>query len=123
MRLYPLLAGVVFALMSITPFAFSQALQQQTTSESDADYSETELKSFATAAVQVVRIHETYGPRLQSAESPIEQQQIQQTASAAMTQAVEQQGLSIDRYNEILARVNADPAIADRVRTHLSELR
>lgn len=120
MRIYPVMVALVFAIMSFTPLAFSQTLQYPGL-QGAPGYTEAELKSFATAAVQVIRIHESYLPRIHGATSADEQQQLQQTASGAMTQAVELQGLSVAKYNEILQQVKTDPTVAERVRAHLGQ--
>lgn len=74
-----------------------------------------ELKSFARAAVKVKKLNEVYIPKLQAARTPEEEQAVRRDATAKMTEAVEQEGLSVDKYNEIYLAARTDPEVADEV--------
>src|SRR5262245_50983689 len=85
------------------------------------DYTDAELKSFAAALMQVHRINDAYLPKLQSAKTPEEQQQVQQTASDEMVQAVKKEGMTVDQYHQILARARTSPEMANRINEHLKD--
>ena len=74
---------VILALVGIlgSPLTWAQS-EQAPTEQSKAAYSETELKSFAAAAVDVHRINSNYLPKLADA-SPDEQRQIEKCLRAS----------------------------------------
>ena len=86
-------------------------------------YSEAELKSFAVAAVQVQRINLAYSPKLEAAASAEEQQELVQQAKEEVQQAVTGEGLSVARFQEILADARTHPEVAERVKQFLLETR
>jgi len=112
--------GIMLGLASVTaPHpVFSQELQAPA-EQSASGYSDAELKSFATAAVEVRRIQIAYAPKYQSATSAEEQQQVQRTAVEEMARAVQKEGISVDKYNEIVGQIRENPVVAERVREHL----
>jgi hypothetical protein len=116
-RVLSLLLGLSGLLCA--PAVFPQAVQQPSIEQSASSYNDAELRSFAVAALEVQRINDIYVPKLETAKSPEEQQQIQQTASQEMVRAVENEGISVDRYKEILSDARANPALAARVQEHM----
>jgi hypothetical protein len=84
-------------------------------------YSEDELKTFAVAALEVLRINDVYLPKLKMATTPEQQQQVERTASDEMVKAVEKEGLSVAKYKEIMSHAEANPDIAQRVMKHMKE--
>ena len=103
--------------------AFSEQLAQRVDESSSANYSDAELKSFADAALEVKHIKETYLPKMEVAENELEQEKLKQAAIKEMTQAVEQRGLKVDKYQEILAAALTRPELAERVGKYLSQPR
>ena len=93
----------------ITP-RFSHPVEQSVT-----PYSEGELQSFAAAALEVKRIKETYIPKLQAAQTTAEEEKVKEAASKEMVHAVEERGLSLDKYHEILIAALTDTEVAQRV--------
>ena len=116
-RAISLLLGLVG--LGCPPAVLPQVAQQPPTEQSASNFNDSELKSFAVAVLQVQRINDTYMPKLESAKSPEEQQQVKQTASQEMVRAVEKEGMSVDKYKEILSHAQADPAVAERVKEHM----
>lgn len=82
-------------------------------------YSDAELKSFAVAALEVQRINDVYLPKLKSAASPEEQKQVEKTALAEMIKAVEKEGMTVEKYKEIMSQAEANPEVAERVIQHI----
>ena len=82
-------------------------------------YNDAELKKFADAALDVVRIKAAYAQVI--AQKMQEQQEARQAASQEMEEAVKQHGMSVEKYQEILTNIQADPDLAGRVDKHLSE--
>jgi len=119
------LATITFAVLgaSWTPIASAQAPdapaiepQQQASSYSDA-----ELKSFALAAINVVRIRNLYLPQLESAQTPEQEQEVRKAATDEMVQAIESEGVTVDQYTEISKQVRESSEIAKRVQEHLRD--
>ena len=86
-----------------------------------ASYSDDELKSFAVAIVKVQQINHFYQPKLQAAVTPEEQEKVLQTASNEMTRVVEDNGMQVQRFTQILDDLLIDPALAERVRQHIRQ--
>ena len=112
---------VILALVGIlgSPLTWAQS-EQAPTEQSKAAYSETELKSFAAAAVDVHRINSNYLPKLADA-SPDEQRQIERQALQETTRAVEKRGLTSDKYDEILTAAQTKPEVAKKVEQFLND--
>jgi hypothetical protein len=101
------------------PLTWAQS-EQAPAEPSTAAYSDAELKSFAAAAADVHRINSNYLPKLAEA-SPGEQRQLEKRALQETTQAVEKQGLTSDKYDEILTAAQSKPEVAKKVEQFLNE--
>ena len=124
---------IVFALTAVTGMGLAPMAPAQTPAPSNVQqpaprvqqpapaYSDAELKTFAVAALEVLRINDVYLPKLKMAATPQEQQDVERTASDEMVKAVEKEGLSVNRYKEIMSHAEAHPEIADRVIKHMKE--
>src|SRR5438046_769752 len=113
--------AVALALAGVAGVPSTWAQNQQVPSEqSAATYTDAELKSFAAAAVDVHRINSNYLPKLADA-SPAEQRQIEKQAMQETTRAVEKQGLTSDRYDEILTAAQSKPEVAKKVEQFLND--
>jgi len=91
----------------------------QSEQPSSSSYSEQELRSFAVALLEVERIKSTYAPKL--AQNLREQAQVKQAASLELLTALKQQGMSVDKYQEMLATVQSDPQLAGKVNDYLKK--
>ena len=106
---------------STTPSA-PQTAPQPAPQAAPSSYSDAELKTFAVAALEVLRINDLYLPKLKMATTPEEQQQVEKTATDEMVKAVEKEGLSVDKYKEIMSQAEANPQIAERVMKHMKDV-
>lgn len=88
--------------------------------QSVSQYSDDELRSFANAALAVQQVKDTYGPMLAAATTSQEEQRVIQRAGAEMVHAVEDQGMSVERFQEILDNASSDPALVERINRHLN---
>lgn len=95
------------------------ATQQPGAAQTAPAYSDSELKSFAVAVLEVQRINDAYVQRLSTAATPEEQQQLRRSASQEMVRAVEKEGMSVDKYKEIMSHAQTNPAVAERVKEHI----
>lgn len=85
-------------------------------------FTEDELKSFVLAAIAVQRITEDCSEKLQEAKSPEEQQEIKQAAVGEMVRALETEGISVDKYQEISNQAQANQDIAERLKQHIESM-
>lgn len=82
-----------------------------------------DLESFAGAYINVSRISKAYEPRIGNAESAGQAQQLQQEANEKMTQAVKNEGLTVNEYNEIFEAVQQDPSLEQELMALIREMR
>ena len=103
--------------------ALSQGTQQaqapQQEQQQGAPISEDQLRSYAVAAAEVQRISAQVQPRIQAAGTEAQKRQIQQQALDQMAQAVREEGMSVQEYNEITQQVQTDPQLSQRVQNYL----
>jgi GTP1/Obg family GTP-binding protein len=82
---------------------------------SGANMPDATVKKVGAALRQVSQIEQTYSQRLQSANTPMEKQDISKQASGAAVTAITQQGLTIDQYKQVIQAAQNDPALKQRV--------
>ncbi|HEY2816386.1 MAG TPA: DUF4168 domain-containing protein [Casimicrobiaceae bacterium] len=97
----------------------SAASAQQSTSLSAP--SDAELKSFAGAVVEVHRINDSYIPKLEAAGTAAEEQKLEAAALHEMVQAVENEGLSVEKYEEILKQAQTNREVVHRLKQPLKD--
>lgn len=78
-------------------------------------YSDSELKSFALAALSVQRIRNQYLPKLEAAQTPEQEQAVRKAAADEMTRAIEGEGITVRQYTEISNQARQSPELAKRV--------
>lgn len=122
-----LVLAIAAALGFAAPAAFAQSVQPAVAQSSSPlpapipSFSDTELKVFAAAVVDVQRVTDAYMPKLKAATTIEDQQKIEETASAEMTRVVENRGMTATRFSQILELTKVSPQLADRVRWHIHE--
>ena len=112
-----MVAITAFGLASAS-FGTAQTVQPPLEQSANA-YSDTDLRQFAAAVVEVQRITDTYIPQLRSAASAEERDLVHAAASVEMTRAVEKEGMSPEKFHDILSLARADPGVAARIRAHI----
>src|SRR5207253_154231 len=97
--------------------------QQPTSPEQQSipSYSDEEVRSFAVAVLAVEEIKAMYGAKLMAARSRAEQQKLHEAASRDMVKAVKEQGISVDKYKEMLVNAQANPVLAEKVNQNIKE--
>lgn len=119
--------SVVALAAAFTPAAVAQQAPPQPSAEAPASAaaqpSEEELRTFASAALEVREIGAEWQPKITEAESEEHAAEIQTQARDEMVEAVEQKGLSVDRYNEITQAVRSNPELAEKVTAYMQESR
>lgn len=120
-----LLPAVMAALLAVAAPAFAAvedsgpAPQAQAPTASPDDG---ELNAFVAAFVRLVGVQHGYMLMLRDENDPSRVEEIKQSALTDMKSAVEQDGLTVDRYNQIALSVRDDPSIRDKVETMLQQM-
>ena len=84
--------------------------------------SQSEIQTYAEAAVAVQEVADQYRTEAENAESQAELDQLQSSYSEALGQAVEDEGMSIERYNQIFELVQRNPELAQTVNDEIMDL-
>jgi len=79
-----------------------------------AEISDEEMEQAATAYVEIAKIREDFQERLRQAESQEKVQKLQLEANKEMAEVVEDEGLTIQKYNEIIEAVQSDPEMRNK---------
>lgn len=119
----PIFAFIALAFSAAwIPAASAQSPEAQQQSPQQAEsFSSKELESFALAALEVQRINESYVPKLQEAKTPDQQEALRQEATGKMVEAIQDKGLSVDKYNQINAAAQANPEVASEISEHMQK--
>ena len=64
---------------------------------------------------EVTAIRENYGPQIASAKSDTERQTLTQRAMDLSTKAINDRGMTVDQYNDVMVKARADQALGDQV--------
>ena len=103
------------------PLALAQSDANGSAAEqSQNGFSDAELRSFAAAAVAVHDIRNAFLLRAAAVSDEDELEQLKRAAAAHMTAAVQQQGMSVARFAEILGAAQNDDALASRINEQLN---
>jgi len=121
-----LLAAIAAAWLAAAPAQTTQSAAEQVTTSRHRSAkplapTDAELKSFASAVVEVHRINDAYIPKLEAASTPDEEQKLEAAALREMVQAVENEGLSVEKYEEILTQVQNNREIVHRLKRPLHD--
>ena len=117
------LITVVVLAIAPAPAVLAQQATPPAADQSTSSYSETELRSFAVAVLEVQKINMAYLPRFEAAGSTEEQEQVLEAAKQEVAQVIQKQGISTDRFHQILGHTQADPGLAEKVRQLIREAR
>lgn len=117
-RLLPITMSVLMATGAVVaaPGVMAQSASQQQAAISDSD-----LKAFAVAAKDVQKINQDYLPVYQSAQNDQQRSTIEQEAMGKMAQSVKDKGMSVEKYNQIVAAAQADPEVAKKVDSYAKQ--
>jgi hypothetical protein len=109
------------ALLAWAPASLAQAAGSPAAAEEVQDYADDDLKTFANALVEVSRINDNYFPIYEAARSPREQEAIELKASEEMVRALQNVGLTVGKYQQIMARARTNPEMANRINEHVKD--
>lgn len=115
-----LAAAAVFTLALASPLAAQQPAPGKNgpaPGPSAASVAPGTIQQAGAALRDVTTIRETFTPQIASAKSDGEKQTLQQRAMDAAAKAINDQGLSVDQYNDVMRKAQADPALGEQVLT------
>lgn len=81
-----------------------------------------ELSAFVAAFMRLIGVQHGYMMLMRDENDPAKLQEIKQSALVDMKSAVERDGLTVDRYNQIALSVRDDPAVRSRVEGLLQQM-
>ena len=116
-RSLTMIAAIV--LFALVPAALAQVGQQRLGSAQAV--SDAELKSFAGIVIEVQRIGDSYHAKREAAQTVREQQQVELAASDELTRAVTQEGMTVERYQEILKETLSNPDLSAKVKLQIKD--
>lgn len=85
------------------------------------EITEEDLAKFVQAYKAVLQVREEYTEKLRQAEDHEESRELQQASNEAVNAAIEDSGMTRDRYREVATAVNADPEIREKLNERLEE--
>ena len=102
-------------------FAMPASAQQSGTDEASppavgqGNVSDAMVQKVGAALRQTATIRQKYAERAQSKTSPQDQQTLATAAQTEMVQAISDQGLSLEQYNQVIRMAQADPSLKQRL--------
>lgn len=116
----PMLSVAAVAQTAQPPAA--EAPATQTPAPGQNSFSDDKLKSFVVALLEVNEINQSYLPRVQSAKTAEEKQQLGEEAQQKMVEAVEgTEGITVDEYTSIVQAAQSDPKVAEQINGIIQE--
>ncbi|KMQ52532.1 hypothetical protein CHISP_0799 [Chitinispirillum alkaliphilum] len=94
--------------MTQTINAQESAPQMLTGSAEQVSFSDEMLESAAKAYMQIVEINQSFQMSLQQTDDQEKRQNLQQNANKQFVEAIENSGLEVDQYNNIMQNVAAN---------------
>ncbi|WP_152555107.1 DUF4168 domain-containing protein [Desulfonatronum thiodismutans] len=96
-----------------------QMMQQPGT---PAQFSDAELQKVATAYLEIHEIRMELQETLAGVTDPESAQQMQEQAGAAMVQAVQESGLDVDTYNQVMQEVQVSTELQEKMASKLEQM-
>ena len=107
--------------LALTPLAASaQAAAASPPTEATTSYSQTDLQKFVAAAEKVSVLTQEYAPKVQATASAEERDAVVKEADEKMMGAVQDEGLTVEKFLAINQAAQADPKLQERL-VELSE--
>lgn len=106
-----LMAGAAF----VAPTNVSAQTEMQQQEAPAVEYDSQTLQTYAAAMTEVVEIGERMQPTISEAETEEEAEEIWVEMQEEMVTAVEDQGMSVDEYNQITQQAQMDPDLAAEI--------
>ena len=99
---------------------YGQDMMQQ--SPESVDVSEAELDRVAGAYIEITNIRESFQESLAEVTDPEEAQLMQEQAGEAMVEAVQDNGLDVQKYNQIMEAAQVDEQLREKLMSRLEQM-
>lgn len=119
---FPLSAVLLVLALALSPPATAATNTAAGQQAEQAAPDDGELSAFVAAFLRLVGVQHGYMMLMRDENDPGRLEQIKQSAVADMKTAVERDGLSVDRYNQIALTVRDDPEVRGRVEGLLQQM-
>jgi len=104
------------AMLAASPFAAAHAGDGRVIeAQAQQSFTNAELQSFVVAAIEIRQIGQRMMPQMEQAANEDEAAAIQEQGMSAMRSAVEDAGLSVERYREIAQAAKDSPDLRERL--------
>lgn len=84
------------------------------------DFSDNELKKFASVQEDLEGIRSEYSGKLENTEDPDQAAELQQEASHKMVQVVQDAGMDVETYSNIALALQSDAELRDKVQSMMN---
>lgn len=105
------IAIALAALLAAAPAAHAQSATQPGAAAVDAAM----IENFATAYEEILTLQQDFSQQLQNIQDNDKAQALQQQVQSEMIQVVEDNDLSVQDYNAVVALIQQDPALRERI--------
>jgi conjugal transfer/entry exclusion protein len=80
-----------------------------------SDVSDQVVSQVGKAAVQILKLRQSLEENMATARTEEERETLTSQVETAAVRAIDEQGLTIDEYNEVIAAARSDPELEERV--------
>ncbi len=110
-------AAAIAAAVAVPALAQQNGSDAQTPGATiqQGDLSDAMVQKVGTVLRQTVTIRQKYAERAQATKSSQEQQALATEAQTEMVQAISDQGLTVQQYNQVIQMAQADPTLKQRL--------
>lgn len=118
-------AALVLAAAPPAPVAAGEqdAGSGQSSQSQAAQYTDSKLRSFAVAALDVREVIADWGPKMEEAKDKAEAEKLRRQANGELVAAIENvEGISVGEYQQIIQDVRADKKLYERLRGIVTEV-
>lgn len=98
-----------------------QIAQQSQQQAPQASFSDEQLEAFAAATVEVRNLNQEWQQRIQETQDPQQEQQLREEATQKMAEAIEEEGLTVQEYNQITQVARQNPEVYDKVTEYMQQ--
>lgn len=114
------LAGAASGVSAQQQEEYGQDMMQQ--SPGALEVSEAELDRVASAYIEISRIREDFQESLAEVTDPEEAQLMQEQAGEAMVEAVQDNGLDVQKYNQVMEAAQVDEELREKLLSRLEQM-
>ncbi|HEY7578649.1 MAG TPA: DUF4168 domain-containing protein [Acetobacteraceae bacterium] len=80
-----------------------------------SDVTDQVVSQVGKAAVQILKLRQSLEDNMATAQTDEERDTLASQVEAAAVRAIDEQGLTVDEYNEVIAAARSDPDLEERV--------